>query len=134
MKHTLRNCFALMVSAFMLVGLSSCSNDDNPLNNTTNPDGNWKISLFFDSGDETSNFSGYTFQFNSGGQLVATNGTNTVTGTWSQSSNKMIISFGTTPVFDDLNDDWLIEEKTNTSIKLKEDNPAQDDKLQFIRL
>ena len=36
-----------------------------------------------------------------------------------------IISFGTTPVFDDLNDDWLIVEKTNTSIKLKEDNPAQ---------
>ena len=36
-----------------------------------------------------------------------------------------IISFGTTPVFDDLNDDWLIVEKPNTSIKLKEDNPAQ---------
>ena len=45
-----------------------------------------------------------------------------------------IISFGTTPVFEDLNDDWLIVEKNSTSIKLKDDNPAQDDKLEFTKL
>jgi len=116
------------------LGFLSCSNDNNPVNNSGNPDGSWRVSLFFDSGDETSNFSGYTFQFNSNGQLTATNGSTTVNGTWSQASGRMIINFGTTSPFDDLNDDWVIEEKTTTSIKLKEDNPAQDDKLQFTRL
>ena len=37
-----------------------------------------------------------------------------------------IISFGTTPVFEDLNDDWLIVEKNSTSIKLKDDNPDRN--------
>ena len=134
MKYLIQNRLAIMAIACMLLGLSACSNDDNPVAGTGTPDGNWKISLYFDSGDETSNFSGYTFQFNNGGQLTATNGANTVSGTWTLSSTKMVINFGTTPLFDDLNDDWLIEEKTASSIKLKEDNPAQDDKLQFTRL
>jgi hypothetical protein len=134
MKALLQNRYIIAVIACLVLTLSACSNDDNPIANTSTPDGNWRISLYFDSGDETSNFSGYTFQFNNGGQLTATNGSNTVTGTWTLTSTKMVINFGTTPLFDDLNDDWLIEEKTASSIKLKEDNPAQDDKLQFTRL
>lgn len=115
---------------FLVMILSACSKDDTP----ASAQGSWRISYYFDTGDETQKFNGYTFSFNPGSQLVATNGSNTVTGTWSETSSKLIISFGSTPVFDDLNDDWLVEEKTATSIKLKEDNPLQDDKLHFTKL
>ena len=46
---------------------------------------------------------------------------------------KFNISFGADPVLSELNDDWQIEDKTSTSIKLKDDNPAQDDRLQFTK-
>lgn len=124
-----------LVVAFCTLQSSSCSKNDDIIAVPQTPvDGNWRINLYFDNSDETHKFAGYSFIFNSTGQLTATNGSNTVTGTWSQGSNKLNISFGTTPVFSDLNDDWLIEEKTTTSIKLKDDNPARLEKLQFIKL
>jgi len=33
----------------------------------------------------------------------------------------------------ELNDDWLITEKTLTVIKLKDDNPGQDDQLHLTK-
>ena len=98
-------------------------------------DGNWRVNLYIDnSADETTNFTGYTFTFSPGGQVMATNGANTVSGTWSESSTRFIIDFGVIPGFDKLSHDWLKEERTTTSIKVKDDNPARIDKLQFIRL
>jgi hypothetical protein len=133
MKYLKGRLIKICFLSVIALTFASCSKDDNPTN-ITPVEGNWRISYFFDSGDETGNFSGYNFQFNSSGVVTASNGANTVNGTWSQTSTKLIINFGTTPVFDDLNDDWLIEEKTSTSIKLKEDNPTQDDRLQFTKI
>lgn len=128
---------ALLFLTFMM-HLTSCSknNDQVADNNSTINDysGNWKISLFFDNGDETANFSGYIFTFSPTGTITATNGSNSVTGTWSSGSSKLIIDFGTTVEFEELNDDWLIVEKTANSIKLKDDNPAQTDRLEFVKL
>ena len=46
--------------------------------------GSWVITNFIDSGqNETGDFTGYGFSFNSDGSLVADNGNNTETGTWS---------------------------------------------------
>jgi hypothetical protein len=46
--------------------------------------GPWTITNFVDSGtNETSDFEGYGFSFNTDGSLVADNGSVTVTGTWS---------------------------------------------------
>ena len=127
------NSIKLILAGFLFTSLlNSCSKSDDISNSVTS--GKWKVSLFYDTGDETSNFSGYAFTFHDGGHLEATNGATTINGTWSQGSNKLIINFGTTPIFDDLNDDWLVEEQTSTSIKLKDDNPTQDDKLQFTIL
>jgi heat shock protein HslJ len=124
-----------LVIAFCTLQSSSCSKHDSlPTTTQTNTEGNWRLSLYFDNSDETYKFSGYTFSFNSNGQVAATNGTNTVTGTWSQTSNKFNIDFGSAAVFNDLNDDWLIETKTSTSIQLKDDNPARNEKLQFVKL
>ena len=120
---------------FALITFQSCSKDDaTPSQTTTNTDGNWRASLYFDNSDETYKFTSYTFIFNSNGTVAATNGSINANGTWSQASSKFNIDFGVTPVFSDLNDDWLIVEKTATSIKLKDDNPARNEKLEFVKL
>ncbi len=123
-----------IVIASQVLQSSSCSKSEDQSVISGDYSGGWKVSMYFDNSDETYKFSGYTFTFNNGGQLTATNGSNTITGTWSTGSSKLIINFGATANFSDLNDDWLIEEKTSSSIKLKDDNPAQLDKLQFIKL
>lgn len=124
----------VVLSTFILI---SCSKKDDvvtvPLNTTT--DGAWRVNLYFDNNsDETYKFSGYNFTFNSNGQVSATNGSNTVSGTWMQSSNRFNIDFGTTAVFSDLNDNWLLVEKTTASIKMKDDNPAKNEQLHFVKL
>jgi hypothetical protein len=140
MKNTFLHLSRLMtfVGIFFVTVLlqsSSCSKDDVPgTGTTTGVNGAWKVSYYFDTGDETSNFAGYSFTFNNGGTVSATNAGITVNGTWSQTSSKFIINFAATSVLNDLNDDWLIVEKTDVSIKLKEDNPAQDDQLHFTKL
>ncbi len=137
MKKTLSLSRIFLVALCGTILLASCSKSEDATNIVNQPnsiDGSWRISYYFDNTDETADFAGYTFSFNSNGQLTAANGTNTITGTWSQTSSKLVISFGTDPFMSELNDDWLIEEKTSNSIKLKDDNPAQDDRLQFSRL
>ncbi|WP_299216346.1 hypothetical protein [uncultured Dokdonia sp.] len=139
------------ISAFFLVGmitLQSCSTDDDSSSNTNNDaqimqaqsianTGTWIITNFNDSGqNETSDFNGYTFDFASDGVLTATNGTNTITGTWSvtddsnssddDSSNDDDIDFNIFfPVsessnFEDLNDDWDIVSVTENRIELRD--------------
>ncbi len=115
---------------------STCSKNDDVITPGSggNISGNWKVTLYWDnSKDETYKFNGYSFIFNSSGVLSALNGGTTVNGTWTETSSKLIIDFGTHPVLSDMNDDWLKDEKTTGSIKLKDDNPARDEKLQFVR-
>ena len=133
----------LMLLSFSLMS-STCSSDDDdgsPNNNTlqiaeienTAESGTWRITSFIDSGqDETSDFTGYEFTFNSNGTLVATNGSNTLNGTWSvtddssndDSSSDDDIDFNIFfPVpesnnFEDLNDDWDIVSTSSTKIEL----------------
>jgi hypothetical protein len=127
-----------LLPAILLVALLpvlSCSkDDDNNTSNTTPPTGQWRISYYWDEKDETTDFTGYSFEFLSGGVLRATRAGSVVNGTWNETSSKLIIDFGTDPVLSEINDDWQKTEKTSTSIKLKDDNKAQDDELHFVRL
>jgi hypothetical protein len=125
----------VMVTIFTTLQSSSCSKKDDVavINNTTAIAGTYRISFYWDKKDETSDFAGYNFSFGSGGQATATKGSTTVKGTWSESSSKFIIDFGTDAVLSELNDDWQIVEKSATTIKLKEDNPLQDDQVTFIK-
>jgi hypothetical protein len=122
--------YMILFSAFLLF---SCSNkkEDSPA--TVNvKDGTWRISYYWDEKDETGDFSGYALMFGDGGVLMAHKGSAMFTGTWSQPSGKLIINFSD-PVLSELNDDWQITETTNTLIKLKDDNPAQDDVLHLSK-
>jgi len=141
--------FKNLTATFLLLAICfACSSDDDSNDNNSNTNsaeqvaqiaesGTWRISSFIDSGqDETSDFNGYTFTFNNDGTLVASNGTNTIEGSWSvmdDNSNDssdddgnstddddFIINF---PVpesndFEDLNDDWDIVSVTTNRIEL----------------
>jgi maltose-binding protein MalE len=120
--------------ALLLFTVVSCKRESVNNNNTEALSGTWRINYYWDQKDETSNFSSYNFMFNSGGQLMAhANSGAVVTGTWSETSTKFTINFGSDPVLSDLNSEWLKTERTGTVIKLKDDNPSQDDQLHFIK-
>jgi hypothetical protein len=115
---------------------ATCSKKDDVVSVGTggNITGSWRVSFYWDNTkDETSKFSGYSFTFNSNGQLTAVKGSTTVTGSWTETGTKLIIDFGANPVLSDMNDDWLKTEKTTTSIKVKDDNPARDERLEFVK-
>lgn len=109
--------------------------------------GSWKISYFNDSGtNETANFTGFTFSFNSDGKLVATNGTTTYTGTWSVTDSNsnddspndlhFNIFFNLSNEFEDLNDDWDIVSHTSTKLELIDvsGGGGGTDELTFVRI
>jgi hypothetical protein len=85
--------------------------------------GVWYVTYFFDDFDETSNYNGYEFTFATDNTAQATNGTNTVPGTWmfeGGSTPDLTLFFGTSTPFDELGDDWDILEATNDIIRLRD--------------
>lgn len=143
MKKT--NLLSTILGALLICFVStSCSTDDN--NNaeqiaqikTFAQSGTWKITRFIDSGvNETSDFTGYNFTFEDNGTLTATNGTNTLSGSWSvtndsssssdddnsdDSSNdidfNIFFAVLASNNFEDLNDDWDIVSTSATTIQL----------------
>lgn len=136
----LKSTFLLLVFVF-----TGCSNDDDSNDQDQNNDnsaaqtsqivevGTWRITKFIDSGDnETADFNGYSFTFNNGGVLTATNGNETVTGTWSITDDNsssgddssddddfnIFFPVPDTNKFEDLNDDWDFVSISNTKIEL----------------
>jgi hypothetical protein len=124
MKATIALLFTLTILVF---GLSSCTKDKKSTDPSTSDivgQGTWKVTLFNDSGDdETQNFAGYNFTFNSNGTIAAVKNASTVNGTWNtgsdDSQNKLILDFGTTVQFSELNEDWVILEQTASKIRLE---------------
>ncbi len=121
----------LFAITFALGSCTASSRSSN--NNTTTPaqviqtvqSGAWKISYFFDSGkNETNNYNNYLFTFQSNGTLTASNGSNTVNGTWSSgnddSQTKLDISLGNTNPWDDISDDWHVIAQSSTQIQLQD--------------
>ncbi len=94
--------------------LAACHKDKSSGTAFTPSAGTWKVTYFFDKQDETSNYTGYTFEFGTNGSLSATNGSQTWTGTWltgyDDSTDKFLIDFsGTVPsALSDLEEDWRI--------------------------
>lgn len=143
MKKVFNIGLLVMLSFSLMSSMCSSDDDDGGSNNnsqqiaqieSTAQSGTWRVSNFTDSGqNETSDFNGYDFTFNSDGTLVATNGSTTVNGTWSvtddsnssdDSSSDDDIDFNIFfPVpdssdFEDLNDDWDVVTTSSTRIEL----------------
>lgn len=128
--------------ALLCIAFLSCSrsNDETPSAGDVVTEGNWRVTLFTDSGNnETSDFNGYSFSFNSNGSLVASSSSHNKSGTWNidNSSNKFNINLGpkddTNKPFGELTDDWKIISITTSEIKLTDDNPASEEFLTFTK-
>ncbi|WP_052671363.1 hypothetical protein [Aequorivita vladivostokensis] len=84
--------------------------------------GSWFVTYFFDDEDETDDFAGYEFTFAPDNTAQAENSTNTVSGTWQltpSTTPDLILFFGNSDPFDELDEDWDIIEATQDIIKLK---------------
>lgn len=135
-KIKLISAFALF---FMLTTAMTCNdNDDSPSNNSVDPtpvintvnNGNWRITLYNDSGSiETNNFANYIFTFGANNVLTAVNGSTTVTGVWSVTSDNsnddspsndldFNIAFSAPANFAELTEDWNIISYNATKIEL----------------
>lgn len=85
--------------------------------------GTWYISYFFDDTDETSDYAGYNFIFNTNGTSKAIKNATTINGTWNtfvdSGVNKLDLNFDGI-ILDEIEDDWRIIEYSSTVIKLKD--------------
>ena len=99
----------------------------------------WKVSYFYDKDhEETSDFRNYSFSFDENGTFSATKNGETKTGTWhfgtDDSHAKLHISITGNTVLDELSDDWLIVNISDTKIELKDDNQSNQEVLHFSKL
>ncbi len=132
-----------LTTVFLIFLFASCSTSNNDaiqedtegtnqsstqIQNTAQT-GTWRVTYYYDSDhEETSNYSGYSFSFNSDGSLVSVNGNTTVTGTWSVTNSSsgssddvhFNIFFAAPPAFEKLTDDWEIISTSSTKIELKD--------------
>jgi hypothetical protein len=101
--------------------------------------GSWSVSSYTElTEDKFKMFSKITFTFTSDGKLLASDGKNTVSGTWSKagsvyygqptgnSAKEVSISLGGNSPYDRLSKSWLISEISNTNIKFESSNPAEN--------
>ena len=87
--------------------------------------GKWVVANYNDSGvDETANYAGFDFTFSLTGTLVATNGTDTINGTWEEvidgEKHKLVLDMGATVPFDEFTEDWDVVSFSDTRIDLKD--------------
>jgi hypothetical protein len=118
---------------------NSCDDNDDDVEDDDNDDSNntdissnfisllesgtWRVTYFFDDLDETSNFSGYNFTFNSNGNVSVITNSDTFSGSWDayvdDNEDTFELSFSALQL-EELEDDWEIIEYTQTQIRLKD--------------
>ena len=122
---------------FLAITFMACSGDDENVANTQLVDqimsnvseGSWIVSYYYDTdSEETAHFGNFIFSFNDNGILVATDGVNTYSGSWSVTDSNsgddsiddlhFNISFASPAIFAELTDDWDILSQTSALIEL----------------
>ncbi|UJH90914.1 hypothetical protein LZ575_19785 [Antarcticibacterium sp. 1MA-6-2] len=136
------------VAAVLIAVCFACTNSDDDAASNNGGDtinveeltvisttGTWRISSYVEEGNnETNHFTNYTFTFKQDGTVTAVNAESTINGTWSisddddddddnpstDSDKDFVLNFnvGEDEDFDDLNDDWDIENYTANKISL----------------
>jgi hypothetical protein len=135
-----------MKKMFVFLGLcsivfSGCTKEDSPasvFDAITN--GTWKVSHFSErTNNETDDFSGYVFTFQTNGKVLAAKNGVIKEGNWSESrsSQKLVIDLGVksdaNKPLGELSDDWVITSKTATKINLTDDNSSSNELLEFTK-
>jgi len=129
----MRNWSKLLLIVGFPLFIAACgkSNDDPGSNDTLTTiltQGTWSVHLYLNDGkDETSDYTGYVFTFNSNGSLqAAKTGNNTTSGTWSESTDyynktKLTLTWvgGGIPVeLLEIQEDWVLKAKSSTIVEL----------------
>ena len=104
----------------------------------TLPSGQWRITEFVEDGvDETSEFTGYLFSFNTNGTIQASKPgiSEVVNGTWNtvidDGKTELWLAFPKNAKCQELHDDWYTIEMTTQRIRLEDDNDNFTDLLTF---
>jgi hypothetical protein len=92
---------------------------------------NWKINMFIEDFDnETNDFNGYYFSFTNDGNVSATRGDTTRTGTWrtftDDGETELWMSFPYSGYFSELSDDWYLRINSTDQVRLEGSNPNKD--------
>lgn len=133
----------LFLSVLLTLVFSNCkssSSDDNPGPDQQLSGTKWVVTYFWDKDkEETSNFSGYSFEFKSDGTVVAyAPGGGTTSGAWNthfdDSKDKLLIAIAGVKPLDDLSQDWVILEKTDSVMKLKDDNTSHLEEIHLKKI
>lgn len=127
-----------VISILLLLFVLSCKKDNYIQISDTLTSGTWTISKYIDNGDnETSDFTGYTFNFNIDGSIVAVKDGTGVVGNWSELNDddnlKLNILFSQTTL-SELNDDWDLKSKSDNMIELEDiSGDGSIDNLTFVK-
>ena len=128
--------FAALSFCLLLAGFTACTHKNSVLPTAADPTlttntpaaGNWHVNQYTNRGvDETPDFDGYTFSFNSDGTFTALRNSLSVTGTWTRSTDDglqkltLTISSATDAHLAELNEDWAISLMTDSNINLADD-------------
>ena len=128
----MKNIKLISLQFILAMWLFSCSSgDDTPLPENSAgvseavKSGTWRITYFWDTDkEETNHYLGYSFTFAQNGDLTATNGSNTYTGSWSTGTDdsqvKLIINFSAPEDFVEISDDWHVVEQSASKIRLED--------------
>ena len=104
----------IMLSLLFSASFTTACHKSGNNNASTLTPGAWKITYFFSQQDETSNYQGYVFDFESNGGLSASKGVQIWQGAWSagldDSQDKLLIAFsgGAPSALLELQEDWHI--------------------------
>ncbi|MEE4177569.1 MAG: hypothetical protein V2I46_08665 [Bacteroides sp.] len=144
---TLKIVFTASLLFVLSLALLSCSKDDSATDNTPAQvednfsSGSWKVTFFEEDGvNQTGYFDGYNFSFSTNNTVVATNGSNTVNGTWStfedSGSTKFDLNFtASSGPFEEISEDWRVISNSSTKIELRHESGGDGsiDLLTFSR-
>lgn len=128
-----------MKKTFFILILSlsifSCTKNDDATPQTQDvktlaTQGVWKISSFIDNKkrDRTDKYAAYSFEFSTNGSLKINFSGSSITGTWTTQKegvkDRLVLTFATAVPEEilDLNDDWYVMQKTDTSMFLQKIN------------
>jgi hypothetical protein len=137
----IRNWLAAFTTCTIFFLACSRNNDDQPqIDTSAPPKGSWKVTLFSERGENNTNdFSGYIFTFNSNGTAVAAKAGVEKTGSWrfGNSNSRYNIDFGAkgdgNKPLGELTDDWVIVSISDAQIRLKDDNDNSQEQLVFTK-
>lgn len=116
--------FSILALAFLAFKRPDIAARKNALKNKVTQ-GKWKVNRYRDNGvDETNNYTGYEFQFESNGTVIAAKDENLFSGSWKGEvdgrKTKLHMEFATTSLLDELSEDWQIMKVNPDSIELED--------------